>query len=47
MPERGPGGWITARWTLLPMVGASFADFTWLGHRILLPCRGLRDEPAR
>ncbi|WP_051163547.1 hypothetical protein [Nocardia brevicatena] len=30
------GGWITAPWTHLPMVGAPFADFTWRHARRLV-----------
>ncbi|WP_430783356.1 Mu transposase C-terminal domain-containing protein [Actinoplanes sp. G11-F43] len=34
------GGWITADWTHLPMVGAPFADFTWRTARQLVAQRG-------
>jgi putative transposase len=34
------GGWITADWTHLPMVGAPFADFTWRAARQLVAQRG-------
>jgi len=34
------GGWITAEWTHLPMVGAPFADFTWRAARQLVAQRG-------
>jgi hypothetical protein len=34
------GGWITADWTHLPMVGTPFADFTWRAARQLVALRG-------
>ncbi len=34
------GGWLTATWTHLPMVGAPFADFTWRAARQIVAQRG-------
>ncbi|SCG17573.1 Mu transposase, C-terminal [Micromonospora echinofusca] len=34
------GGWITATWTHLPMVGQPFADFTWRAARQIVAARG-------
>lgn len=34
------GGWITATWTHMPMVGAPFADFTWRAARQIVASRG-------
>lgn len=40
---RTPDGWVTARWTHLPMVAAPFADFTWRHARRLAAQAG-RDD---
>lgn len=42
---RTPGGWVTAPWTHLPMVGAPFADFTWRHARRLAAEKSL-DDPT-
>ncbi|MEO3781393.1 Mu transposase C-terminal domain-containing protein [Micromonospora sp. B11E3] len=38
--NRRTGGWLTAAWTHLPMVGAPFADFTWRAARQIVAQRG-------
>jgi transposase InsO family protein len=40
---RTPDGWVTVRWTHLPMVSAPFAEFTWQHARRLAAGKGADD----